>query len=114
MNLKKSKHYMKHFIIKLEYKVPIEKIDAMLSMHRKFLDMGYEKKILLCSGPQNPRDGGMIIARAETLKELKEFCSQDPFAKNDFAVYHFTEFIPVKYQKEFESWFLPEYLSVQN
>ena len=47
---------MKHFIIRLEYKVPIEKIDTVLVTHREFLDSGYQKKILLASGPQNPRD----------------------------------------------------------
>ncbi|HMV43456.1 MAG TPA: YciI family protein [Leptospiraceae bacterium] len=99
---------MKHFIIRLDYKVPIEKIDTVLVEHRAFLDSGYEKKILLSSGPQNPRDGGILIARAESLEAIREFCSKDPFAKNNFADYHFTEFIPVKFQKEFESWFLAE------
>ena len=99
---------MKHFVIRLEYKVPIEKIDTLLVTHREFLDLGYEKKILLSSGPQNPRDGGILIARAESLEAMKEFCKQDPFSKHEFADYHFTEFIPVKYQKDFESWFMPE------
>jgi uncharacterized protein YciI len=99
---------MKHFIIKLDYKVPIEEIDTLLMMHRKYLDLGYERRILLCSGPQNPRDGGILIARAETLEAMKDFCEQDPFAQNGFASYQFTEFIPVKYQKDFESWFISE------
>ena len=94
--------------IRLEYKVPIERIDTVLTQHREFLDSGYQRKILLSSGPQNPRDGGILIARAESLEAMKDFCKEDPFAKNDFANYHFTEFIPVKFQKEFETWFLPE------
>ena len=100
---------MKHFIIKLEYKVSIEEIDKLLVEHREFLDSGYQKKILLTSGPQNPRDGGILIARSETLEKLKEFCNQDPFYKAEYADYHYTEFIPVKYQSEFKSWFIPEY-----
>ena len=99
---------MKHFIIRLEYKVPIEKIDTVLVTHREFLDSGYQKKILLASGPQNPRDGGILIGRAESLEAMREFCKEDPFAKNEFAYDHYTAFIPVKYQKEFESWFFPE------
>lgn len=99
---------MKHFIIKLEYKVPIEKIDSVLVAHREFLDSGYEKKILLSSGPQNPRDGGILIARSESLEAMKDFCKQDPFSKHGFADYHFTEFIPVKYQKDFADWFNAE------
>lgn len=99
---------MKHFIIKLEYKVPIEKIDSVLLEHRAFLDSGYEKQILLSSGPQNPRDGGILIARSESLESMKNFCEQDPFFKNGFADYHYTEFIPVKFQKSFASWFESE------
>jgi uncharacterized protein YciI len=99
---------MKHFIIRLEYKVPIEKIDTVLVTHREFLDSGYQKKILLTSSPQNPRDKGILIGRTESLEAMREFCKEDPFAKNNFANYHFTEFIPVKFQKEFETWFLPE------
>ncbi len=98
---------MKHFIIKLSYLVPIEKIDELLVEHREFLDLGYSKQILLSSGPQNPRDGGILIARAETLESMKEFCEADPFFKAKFADYQYTEFIPVKYQAEFKSWFIP-------
>ena len=99
---------MKHFIIKLHYKVPIEIIDTVLVEHREFLDLGYKKQILLSSGPQNPRDGGILIAIAESLEAMKEFCEQDPFFKKDFADYNYTEFIPVKYQNNFASWFEPQ------
>jgi uncharacterized protein YciI len=99
---------MKHFIITLSYKVPIEKIDELLVEHRDFLDSGYEKKILLSSGPKNPRDGGILIARAESLEAMKDFCNSDPFCKAEYAEYQYAEFIPVKYQKDFKTWFVPE------
>ena len=97
---------MKHFIVNLKYIVPIETIDKYLTGHRAFLDQGYEKKILLTSGPKNPRDGGILIARAKTLDELKKFCSQDPFSLSNCAEYSFEEFIPVKFQAQFSDWFL--------
>ncbi|MDX1958599.1 MAG: YciI family protein [Leptospiraceae bacterium] len=99
---------MKHFIVKLHYIKSIEEIDNLLIEHREFLDTGYQKKILLTSGPQNPRDGGILIARSTTLEKLKDFCAQDPFLIHGCAEYTYTEFIPVKYQSEFSNWFIPE------
>ena len=99
---------MKHIIVTLKYLVPIEEIDKYLIEHRSFLDSGYEKKILMASGPQNPREGGVLIARAISIEEVKEYCKSDPFSIHKLAEYTFTEFIPVKYQKEFKDWFLPE------
>ena len=98
---------MKHVIITLTYTMPMEEIDKFLIEHRAFLDLGYEKGMLLASGPQNPREGGIVLARGETIEEIKEFCKNDPFYQNKCAEYKFTEYIPVKYQKEFKSWFLP-------
>ena len=102
---------MKHIIVEITYKVPIEKIDTFLHEHRSFLDRGYEKNLLLASGPQNPRFGGMVIARAETIEEVKEFFREDPFFKNLCAEYRYLEFIPVKYHPEFSSWFGQNFLS---
>ncbi len=99
---------MKHIIVTLKYLAPIMEIDKYLIEHRSFLDTGYEKKILMASGPQNPRDGGILIARANSVEEVKEYCKNDPFFVHNLAEYSFTEFIPVKYQKEFKDWFLPE------
>lgn len=98
---------MKHFVVTLHYIQPVETIDKYLTEHRVFLDEGYEKEILLVSGPQNPREGGILLARGNTLEEVKDFCKKDPFFINNCAEYTYTEFIPVKYQKNFKSWFLP-------
>lgn len=86
----------------------METVDKYLVSHRAFLDKGYEKKILLASGPKNPRDGGIFIARSKTLEELKNFCNEDPFSQSKCAEYSFEEFIPVKFQKEFSDWFSPD------
>jgi len=95
---------MTHFIISVTYKVPLTKIDEMLSDHRKFLQTGYDKGLLLFSGPRNPRTGGFIAARAESLEKIKEFFSNDPYKINDFASYEFMEFDPVKRQPFLEDW----------
>lgn len=102
---------MKHFIIKMDYTVPIDVIDEHLHTHRSFLDEGYKKELLLASGPQNPREGGILIGKAGSLEEMKEFFTRDPFNQKNLATYTFIEFIPVKYQQQFKSWFVEDLLS---
>lgn len=99
---------MKHFVILLQYTKPLEEIDKYLQEHRAYLDKGYSSQMLLASGPQNPRSGGIILARANTLEEIKTFCNSDPFFVNNCAEYTIIEFIPVKYQKHFQEWFAEE------
>jgi uncharacterized protein YciI len=95
---------MKHFIIEVTYVVPLTKIDEMLADHRKFLQDGYNKVLLLFSGPRKPRSGGIIAARADSLEYIKSFFENDPYKINNLATYEFFEFDPVKFQPFLEDW----------
>jgi uncharacterized protein YciI len=95
---------MKHFLIHVTYLVPLTKIDEMLAEHRKFLQTGYDKSILLFSGPRNPRTGGIVAARAESIDEIKSFFASDPYKINHLADYEFIEFDPVKHQPFLDEW----------
>lgn len=95
---------MKHFIIKVDYLVPLNKIDELLDEHRKFLQVGYDKGILLFSGPMNPRTGGIVAARGESVNNVKNFFKNDPFVINNMAEYSYTEFNPVKFQDILKTW----------
>jgi uncharacterized protein YciI len=95
---------MKHFIVEIKYKVPFEQLSGIIDEHRSFLDTGYKNKLLLCSGPQNPKTGGIVIARAESENEIKRFFENDPYHTKDVAEHKFTEFTPVKYQEFLKDW----------
>jgi len=95
---------MKHFIINVTYKAPLTKIDELLTEHRKFLQGGYDKGLLLFSGPRNPRTGGVVAARAESLEFIKSFFNNDPYKINNAADYEFVEIDPVKRQPFLEDW----------
>lgn len=95
---------MKHFVIILTYKVPFEQLADVLPLHRAFLQTGYDRSWLLMSGPQQPKVGGLIIGRAPSLDEMKEFFKNDPYAVQNVASYQFIEFDPVKRQEFIESW----------
>jgi uncharacterized protein YciI len=86
----------RHFIILSSYSVPFEQLGDNIADHRAFLQNGYDRGFLLCSGPQNPKTGGAIIARAASMEEIKEFMAGDPYQKRGLAKYQFIEFEPVK------------------
>ena len=95
---------MIHFVVEVTYTAPLERIDQLLAAHRAFLQTGYDRGLLLMSGPQNPRTGGFIIARAPSRDDVESFFRADPFHQEKAATYRFTEFNPVKRQPALEAW----------
>jgi len=95
---------MKHFIVEIIYRAPLEKIDAVRDRHRGFLEEGYKKGMILMSGPQVPRTGGIIIARGNSMEDVAEFLSNDPYQKENVAEYKFLEFNPVHFQDMIKEW----------
>ena len=98
----------KHFVIASDYLAPLTEIDKLLAEHRAHLGTGYTRGLLLASGPQNPRTGGMILARAHDRSELEQFLAEDPFHKAGIARYHLVEFDPVKQSDLFAAWAAPK------
>ncbi|HEX7557246.1 MAG TPA: YciI family protein [Leptolinea sp.] len=95
---------MKHFLIDIKYLVPVEQLAEILPKHRAFLQTGYDRNLLLLSGPKEPRIGGLIVARAKTLSELGTFFDNDPYKINNLAAYTIIEFNPVLFQPRLEEW----------
>ncbi len=95
---------MKHFIVEIVYHAPIEKIEEIKPRHRAFLKTGYEKGVILMSGPQVPRIGGLIVARSNSMEELAKFLSDDPYQTERVAHYQYIEFDPVNRQEFMNDW----------
>jgi uncharacterized protein YciI len=85
------------FIIQLTYKAPLIEVNKYLSAHREFLDYHYKQGLLIASGPQMPRTGGIIIAATKDRTKLEAIFEQDPFYLAEIADYHFIEFTPIKH-----------------
>ena len=86
------------YIVILTYKKPIEEIERLTVPHRAFLDTLYADGVLLISGPQVPRTGGVLVARAgRTADELMNILKADPFYTEGIADYQVIEFTPVKH-----------------
>jgi uncharacterized protein YciI len=88
------------FVVLVDYLKPIEAVDAFLVPHRAYLDTLYARKVLLASGPQVPRTGGLLLARGVSKDELRTLLDGDPFAQEGIARYNIIEFDPVKHCQE--------------
>ena len=95
---------MKHFIIELTYTVPAERLAEIVVEHRAFLQTGYQRGWLLMSGPQAPRTGGIVVARAPSLEDIRQFFQDDPYQLKGAATYRFIEFEPVRLQEWMKDW----------
>ncbi len=95
---------MLHFVVEIIYKAPIEKINEVVDSHRTFLQEGYDKGMLLMSGPQMPKIGGVVIARAESMEELSVYFENDPYNKAGLTEYKYIQFNPVKHSEIVQNW----------
>lgn len=95
---------MKHFLVDIHYLVPVEQLADILPDHRAFLGTGYERDLLLLSGPKEPRTGGIVIARAESQEELEAFFLNDPYHVKNVATHTIIEFNPVLHQPWLDDW----------
>lgn len=84
------------FMVDIVYTVDISTIEKHTSAHRSWLDEQYQKNFFIFSGPKKPRTGGIIIAKMESRTALEELLKNDPFAQNQVADYHITEFLAMK------------------
>lgn len=90
------------YLIHVNYTKPISEVDKHLADHRAFLDRYYATGHFICSGPRNPRTGGILLCNAKNTEEVWNIFHQDPFYINGIADYEVIEFNPVKYAKDFE------------
>jgi uncharacterized protein YciI len=98
---------MKYFFLEGEHLVPFEQRDpAIISEHRRFLQRGYDEGCFLLSGPSVPPTGGVLVARAESLEQLKLFLADEPFCKANLMRFSkIIEFLPVQHQSCLKDWF---------
>lgn len=81
------------FIINLNYIVPLEKLDAHMTDHVKFLQKYYKKNVFVASGRKVPRTGGIILALAKSKEEVEHIINEDPFHTLKLAEFTITEFL---------------------
>jgi uncharacterized protein YciI len=98
---------MKFFFLEGQHLVPFELRDPnLIAAHRQFLQHGYDKGQFLLSGPSVPPNGGVLVARAESLEQLNEILADEPFCKAGLMRFSkIIEFNPVQHQPFLSDWF---------
>jgi uncharacterized protein YciI len=81
------------FIIDLHYIVPLDKLDAHMTAHVKFLKKYYDKNVFLTSGRKVPRTGGIILALASSKEEVEKIMLEDPFVTHKLSEFKIIEFL---------------------
>ena len=88
-------------LVTLDYTVPLDRIDAVIEPHRALLNDLAVRGVIICSGPKNPRTGGVMLMNVDTVEAAQEILSADPFMQNNLATYDYTDFTPIKCAPEF-------------
>jgi uncharacterized protein YciI len=82
------------FVIELIYKAELSEIDAAMAAHVAFLKKYYASGNFLVSGRKIPRDGGIILAVADSREAVEAIMRQDPFCQRGLAEVRVIEFRP--------------------
>jgi uncharacterized protein YciI len=80
------------FVIELIYKADLAVIDAHMAAHVKFLKKYYAAGNFLVSGRKIPRDGGIILAVAQSRRQIEAIVGEDPFCERGLADFRIVEF----------------------
>ena len=80
------------FVIELTYTAPLTELDAEMPAHVRFLKKYYASGHFLVSGRKVPRDGGVILAVANSREEVETIAREDPFYTGGLAEFRVIEF----------------------
>jgi uncharacterized protein YciI len=80
------------FVIELIYKAPLAQIDAHMAAHVKYLKKYYASGTFVVSGRKVPREGGVIVAVAESRERIEAIAGEDPFCVRGLAECRVIEF----------------------
>ncbi len=85
------------FIVIVNYKKPMSVVEQYLAAHREFLDRHFATGVIITSGPQVPRTGGIYMLRTTDREAAERLVAQDPFYVQEIADYKIIEFTPTKF-----------------
>jgi uncharacterized protein YciI len=82
------------YLVLLRYRASLSEVDRYLEAHRRFLLDHYQQGHFLLSGRQEPRHGGVILARAGSREEVARWIAEDPFHQSMVADYEIIAWTP--------------------
>ena len=80
------------FLIELNYTAGLAEIDAHMRAHMAYLKKYYDAGVFVVSGRKVPREGGVIVAVAESRERIEAIAAEDPFVARGLADARIVEF----------------------
>jgi uncharacterized protein YciI len=77
-----------------EYLASPEEVAEVVPDHRDWIRGHYESGVMLASGPQEPRVGGVLVLRCPSIGEARELVDADPLVTRGVARYGLVAFQP--------------------
>ena len=71
-------------VVLLDYVAPLDAVDRHMKAHVAWLDDGFAAGVFVVAGRQDPRTGGVILARGKRA-EAEALAATDPFVLNGVA-----------------------------
>ncbi len=88
-------------VLVLKYVKPAEDVERLLPAHRDWLRRHYRDGKFICSGPREPRTGGVILANVANEVEAMKLVVDDPFFTEKVAEYEVIRFAPTMHDPRF-------------
>ena len=93
------------FVLRNFHKTSIEDVKGVFPAHLRWIAERQRSGHFVFAGPQQPRVGGLILARARSMEEIWSIVAEDPFG--DAVTYDVTQVYPTSYSAEFETFLSP-------
>lgn len=87
------------FVLVSRYMLPADQVDALIPRHSEWIARHYASGRILVSGRREPAIGGVIVAYGNSLAEIREWITADPFVINGAAEYEIVPFTATDYPK---------------
>lgn len=78
-------------LLLLTYVRPLDEVDAHMKAHVDWIKQGFEAGVFLVAGRQEPRTGGVILARGQR-PEAEALAATDPFVTSGVATVEIVQF----------------------
>ncbi|GAA0433186.1 YciI family protein [Streptomyces luteireticuli] len=79
------------FFVLLTYRVPLDRIDALLPAHYAHVDPYFEAGVFVLAARRLPRTGGAFLAHGVDRARLEAILAEDPFVSTGAATYELFE-----------------------
>ena len=93
------------YVLRNFHKTPVEEIKGVFPDHLRWIADRQRSGHFVFAGPQQPRVGGLILARAKSIDEVWSIVDEDPFGSA--VTYDVTAVYPTSYSDEFEAFLTP-------